>query len=89
MVRPLKKSFLDKKKKKQKKKTVLSLKKDGYNHYCWAQFKRRTSHVSKLMHKLPKLIFACKPLKNVKMNPVLLIQFEVWINLELISSGST
>ena len=47
------------------------------------RFKRRTSHVPNLMHKLLKFIFTCKhfrPLNIVKMNWVRLIKFDVWIN---------
>ena len=47
------------------------------------RFKRRTSHVPNLMHKLLKFIFTCKhfrPLNIVKMNWVRLIRFDVWIN---------
>ena len=45
-------------------------------------FKRRTSHMPNLMHKLLKFIFTCKhfrPLNIVKMNWVRLIRFDVWI----------
>ena len=48
----LKKSFFDKN-------TVLSYKKDGYNHHYWAQLKFPTSRVPNLMHKLLKFIFTC------------------------------
>ena len=47
------------------------------------RFKRRTSHVPNVMHKLLKFIFSCKhlrPLNILKMNRVRLINFDVWIN---------
>ena len=46
-------------------------------------FKRRTSHVPNLMHKLLRFIFTCEhfiPLNIMKMNWVRLIKFYIWIN---------
>ena len=46
-------------------------------------FKRRTSHVPKLMHKLLTCILTfkhCRPLNAVKMDEIRLIKFDAWIN---------
>ena len=55
----------------------------GISTVEWFRFKRLTSHMPNLMHKLLKFIFTSKhfrPLYIVKMNLVQLIKFDVWIN---------